>query len=771
MSDSNPIMTTIILALVMVATTFLAVVLVESGNLENAPRVLIESVEDTSSTPRQSSTSTSNTTSSSTTSRSEEQTSTSTQTEVAGVIYDVRDGDDLQSVAEEFYGDPDLFPAIVWASTMQAANDPDFAINTENNQIEAGRPLLIPEAADIDAWQRRFMQADRLHNDVLEATVQELQDAMASGEMTSQMLVRAYMDRIEALDDAGPYLNAVIEVNPDALEIARQLDEERAASGPRGPLHGIPVLLKDNIDTADEMQTTAGSVTLLGSKPSRDAYVVQRLREAGAVILGKANLSEWANFRGSPSISGWSGRGGLTRNPYRLDHTPWGSSSGSGAAVAANLVSVALGTETAGSISAPASINGVVGLKPSVGLTSRAGVVPIAHSFDTVGPLTRTVSDAAIVLTAIAGVDPRDPATTSAEGHVADYTEFLNADGLNGARIGVPMNLLNLQGDAEKEMLFEQTLEIMRARGAEIVEVEMPLLQELIDWFGSPNNFGNVLRYEFKSDIAQYLATRIPSSPGNFVPRSLADLVDLNNEYDELELSWFGQELFEESLSRGGIDEVGYLEGLYEGRRLSGRDGIDALLAEHNLDTLVLPALESFARIYAALPGYPLLTVPASFTQDGLPFSIGFFGSAFSEPTLITMAYAFEQATQARRPPQYLLRVDDAYNRAVLSPTGTTFASTRAYVHWLADDDDMCAALLEQNLSCTLTLTFGPDGMAQFRIDDAIYLGQYEVGNGILSIQFDISPGGIPPIWLFSMSSDSLTLKDLDGDTIWVLSS
>jgi len=626
------------LALVMVVTAVLAITLVNTSEVPSGPVTVQSNSNQTGETIVK----------------------TITQAQITGEVYQVKADDNLQSVAEAFYSDVNLHPALVWASTVRAHDDANFVINTENNTINEGQTLLIPEQSDIEAWEQQFAQLDTVHANIQEMTINGIQDAMNAGTLTSAELVQAYLDRIQILNRAGPQLNAVIEINPDALSIARALDRERAESGPRGSLHGIPILLKDNIDTGDKMQTTAGSYALLGSKPGQDAFVTKKLREAGAIILGKANLSEWANFRSSSSISGWSARGGLTRNPYRLDHTPWGSSSGSGASVAANLTTVALGTETAGSISAPASINGVVGIKPTVGLTSRAGVVPIAHSFDTVGPMARTVRDAALVLTAIAGVDPRDPSTASAEGNVHDYISFLDADGLNGARIGVPTNLLNYNDDAHIEALFNQAVDVMRNQGAKIIEVEMPGLDVLFEFFEQPYSFGNLLRYEFKDDIAQYLATRVPEG-NNIAPGTLADLIELNNQYAEQELSWFGQELFEESIERGGLDEAAYLEGLAEGRRIAGQDGIDALLAENNLDVLVLPALESFARIYAALPGYPLLTVPAAFTNGGLPFSIGFFSKAFEEPTLIKMAYAFEQATQARRPPQYLLHVANPY--------------------------------------------------------------------------------------------------------------
>lgn len=603
--------------------------------------------------------------------------SASTSVTLGGRAYVVQDGDTLEAVADAVYGDGSLFPAIVWASTLKAAEDPDYAINTENGQIEAGKKLWIPD--DVEALQRQFEQAAQVQKDLEETTLEQLQAMMQDGTLSAERLVQAYLERIRALNNAGPRLNAVLEVNPDALAQARALDQERQAQGPRGPLHGIPILLKDNIDTADRMQTTAGSLALLDSRPARDASVAQRLREAGAVILGKANLSEWANFRGNGSISGWSARGGLTRNPYRLDATPWGSSSGSAVAVAANLAAAALGTETAGSIVAPAAINGIVGLKPTVGLTSRAGVVPIAHSFDTVGPMARSVADAAVLLGAIAGVDGRDPSTAAAQGHVQrNYSAFLDSNGLAGARIGVPENLLFLQ-DEDKQALWEAALDTLRAQGATVVSLEMTQHKTFVEWINGDNGLLEILEYEFKADLNQYLTTRVPTHPGADAVDTLAELIAFNRDHAQRELLLFGQELFEQSQTRGGLSEIQYLEGLYTGRSLAGREGIDALLSENNLDALVLPTLESWARAYTAMAGYPLLTVPAGFTSDGLPFGIGFFASAFSEPTLIRLAYAFEQTAPARQTPRFLLTLPQS-QPAVSATTETTSSAASASI-------------------------------------------------------------------------------------------
>src|SRR5437868_1254143 len=373
------------------------------------------------------------------------------------------------------------------------------------------------------------------HTHLEEATIAGLQAAMTSGELTAHRLAQMYIERISALDRQGPSIKSILEINPEALEIARTLDEERHARGPRGPLHGIPVLLKDSIATADQMQTTAGSLALLGSRPPRDAFVTRRLREAGAVILGKANLSEWANFRSNPSSSGWSGRGGQGRNPYVLNRTPCGSSSGSAAAIAANLAAASLGTETDGSILCPSSSNAVVGIKPTLGLVSRAGVIPIAHSQDTIGPIARTVSDAAAVLGALTGVDPNDPATAASAGKFfTDYTQFLNPNGLCGARLGIPRQVY-FGYSAKTDAIANAAIECMRQLGAEIIDpADIPTAQQI-----SPDSEITVLLFEFKADLNTYL-----SELTNTEIRTLADIIAFNKKHAEEELKYFGQELF-----------------------------------------------------------------------------------------------------------------------------------------------------------------------------------------------------------------------------------
>jgi len=490
-----------------------------------------------------------------------------------------------------------------------------------------------------------------------EATIAGLGEQMASGSLTARGLAEAYLARIEALDGT---LRSVLQVNPDALAIAEGLDDERADGRVRGPLHGIPVLVKDNIDTADRMRTTAGSLALGDVTPARDAFVVERLREAGAVILGKANLSEWANFRSTRSSSGWSARGGQCRNPYALDRNPCGSSSGSGVAVSANLSAVAVGTETDGSILCPSSVNGIVGIKPTVGLVSRTGVVPVAHTQDTPGPLARTVADAAALLTALAGRDRRDAATADASPE-RDYAGFIDPDGLRGARIGVARNLAGFHDRTDRA--FEQALAAMRDAGAELVDpVEVPHATELED----PEL--QVLLFEFKSDIAAYLASLGPDQPH----RSLADLIEFNAEHADLEMPFFGQELFEQANEKGPLDDPAYLEALATCRRLSRDEGLDVTFATHGVDTLVAPTNgPSWTTDHAngdhyvggnstpaAVAGCPAISVPMG-TAFGLPVGISFIGPAWSEPTLIRLASGFEHVTAARRPPMFFEGFED----------------------------------------------------------------------------------------------------------------
>src|SRR6266699_465106 len=489
-----------------------------------------------------------------------------------------------------------------------------------------------------------------------EATIGELQAAMASGQLTARRLAEMYLERIQTLDKSGPTLNSILEVNPAALEIADALDRERQARGPRGPLHGIPLLLKDNLATADRMQTTAGSLALLGSRPPRDAFVVSKLRDAGAVILGKTNLSEWANFRSTASSSG---RGGQGLNPYVLDRTPCGSSSGSAAAIAANLAAASLGTETDGSILCPASTNGVVGIKPTVGLTSRAGVIPISHSQDTVGPFARTVSDAAFLLGAITGIDQRDPATqASADKFHTDYTQFLDLDGLRGARIGIPRQVY-FGYSAKTDAIVNAAIEKMKNLGAEIIDpADIPTARQI----SSSESEDTVLLFEFKLDLNAYLAELLESPV-----RNLAGIIAFNNAHAEEELKYFGQDRLLQAQDNTSLDDPKYLAALDENHRLSRQEGIDAVMDEYKLDALVMPTgspawcidlvdgdhFLGASSQPAALAGYPAISVPAGYTFE-LPVGITFMGRSFSEPTLIKIAYAFEQAARARRPPRYL---------------------------------------------------------------------------------------------------------------------
>ena len=490
-----------------------------------------------------------------------------------------------------------------------------------------------------------------------EATVADLQAAMESGERTARSITQLYLDRIEALDGQGPELRSVIETNPEALDIADQLDAERAENGPRGPLHGIPVALKDNIDTHDRMTTTAGSLALEGSIPPQDSFIAQRLRESGAIILAKLNMSEWAYFRGERATSGWSARGGQCRNPYALDRNPCGSSSGSGAAAAANLSALTIGTETGGSIMCPSSINGVVGIKPTVGLWSRSGIIPISHSQDTAGPMCRTVRDAAVLLGSLTGVDPGDPATAASEGGShADYAQFLDPAGLQGARIGVARSFGGFS--PEETALFEDAIRAMREAGATIVDPanlppaawndEQPLL---------------VLEYEFKANMNAYLASLGPDAP----VRTLAEIIDFNERNADVEMPHFGQERLIASEARGPLTDQAYLDAVSAIQRGNRQDGIDALMDEHDLDAITAPTRSVAWKTDhivgdrldggssagpAAIAGYPDISVPMGFVS-GLPAGVSFFGRRWSEPTLIRIAYAFEQATNHRAPPGF----------------------------------------------------------------------------------------------------------------------
>ncbi|HEX5807804.1 MAG TPA: amidase [Anaerolineales bacterium] len=492
-----------------------------------------------------------------------------------------------------------------------------------------------------------------------EWTISDLQERMESGELTARRLVELYTQRISEVDKDGPYINSVIELNPDALEIADSLDEERKAGKIRGALHGIPILIKDNIDTADRMQTTSGSLALEGHIAARDAFIVKQLRKAGALILGKTNLSEWANFRGKRSISGWSSRGGLTRNPYALDRSACGSSSGSAAAVAANLCVAAVGTETDGSIICPAQTNGIVGIKPTLGLVSRSGIIPIAHSQDTAGPMARTVADAAILLGAMTGSDSRDAATRlSRKRTFSNYSRFLDRDGLRGARIGVARNMAGTNPKILK--VFENCIEVMKHLGAVIVD-PADLLN--FDKFGKTE--GEVLHYEFKADLNKYLKTVSDTT----AVHSMEDVIKFNEENSHRVMPYFGQEHMLEAQEKKSLRDKKYRDALAKNLRLTRKEGIDAAMRKHKVDALIVPSggpawlidlvngdsntwdMESTSP--PAVAGYPHITVPAGYVF-GLPVGISFIGQAWQEPTLIKFAYAFEQASQFRRQPRFL---------------------------------------------------------------------------------------------------------------------
>jgi amidase len=492
-----------------------------------------------------------------------------------------------------------------------------------------------------------------------ETTIATLQQQLSDGRTTSHQLTAQYLARIDAVDRQGPALRSLIEINPDALAIADRMDAERRSGRVRGPLHGIPIVLKDNIATGDRMLTTAGSLALATAPAPRDAFVAARLRDAGAVLLGKTNLSEWANFRSTHSTSGWSARGGLTRNPYALDRNPSGSSSGSAVAVAANLSAAGVGTETDGSIVSPAGVNGLVGIKPTLGLVSRTGIVPIAHSQDTAGPMARTVADAALLLAAMASPDPDDPATTVRARHQDDYARALDAQGLRGARIGVVRNRL-FGSNAGADTLAEQAIATMKQQGAVIVDpAPIPTLGQ----FDATEL--EVLTFEFKADMPKFLAWWGPSAP----VRSLTDIIAFNNAHPAEELRYFGQEIMRDADQKGPLTTAAYQQALAKNQRLSRAEGIDAVMTKYRLDALVAPtggpawltdlvngdsgtaALPAPSTV-AAVAGYPHITVPMGF-DHGLPLGISFFGRAWSEATLIRIAYAFEQATHHRRPPTF----------------------------------------------------------------------------------------------------------------------
>lgn len=489
---------------------------------------------------------------------------------------------------------------------------------------------------------------------ILDAGVWEQQQMMEAGKLTSHSLTSQYLARIKTIDKAGPRLNSIIEINPEALKIALDMDRERNLKRVRGPLHGIPVLLKDNIATGDRMSTTAGSLALAGVRAARDAHVTAQLRAAGAVIIGKTNLSEWANMRSTNSISGWSGRGGLTLNPYALDRNCSGSSSGSGAAIAAGLATLAVGTETDGSIVSPASICGLVGIKPTLGLVSRSGIIPIAHSQDTAGPMARSVADAALMLSAMAGVDPKDPVTSESVGKAGDYRAALDKGGLKGARIGVARNFFGHL--PELDAVIEKALLDLKAQGAVLVDTEVPNVGK----YGDSET--EVLLYEFKTDLEAYLKEYAPNAPVS----NMADVIAFNQKHRQQEMPYFGQEYLEQAQAKGNLETPAYKEALANNRRYARAEGIDQVMKQHQLDALVAPTggpawLTDFINgdhfvggfsSPAAVAGYPHITVPAGHIHE-LPVGLSFVGAAYSEAALIRMAYAYEQATLHRRAPQF----------------------------------------------------------------------------------------------------------------------
>ena len=515
--------------------------------------------------------------------------------------------------------------------------------------VGGGSLAITPLSSCVSPVPSTSVPENYIDFELNEVTITELQEGMTSGKFSSAEITQKYLDRIELINKKGPELNAVIELNPDALKIARQMDEERKTGNIRGALHGIPILIKDNIDTGDRMQTTAGSLALVGAPAPDDAAIVQKLREAGAVLLGKTNLSEWANFRSSKSSSGWSGRGGQVRNPFCIDRSACGSSSGTGAAVSANLCAIGIGTETDGSIVCPSGINGIVGIKPTVSLWSGDGIIPISHSQDTAGPMARTVTDATILLGLLAEKDRGNDKILN------DYTSFLDADGLKNARIGVASDFFGFHSGVDQ--LMADSIKILREQGAEIIEnLKFKNRDEWgkLEW--------QVLISEFKADLNAYLKTR-----SGLKVQSLADLIDYNKANADTELKWFGQEIFEEAEKTNGLEDPVYIEAALKAKELTREKGIDLLMDQYKLDALIAPTNGPSWTIdlvngdhfgggsseAAAISGYPNISVPAGYVK-GLPVGISFFGRAWSEPTLIRLAYAYEQATRYRKAPGFL---------------------------------------------------------------------------------------------------------------------
>jgi amidase len=536
-----------------------------------------------------------------------------------------------------------LKTSLIGGAVVAAPLYPAFAAARADSPAAAGNAL--PDAPEVKPFE------------LDEITISELQEGMKSGRFTARSLVGKYSARIAEIDKGGPAVNSVIEMNPDAPAIADALDQERKTKGPRGPLHGVPVLIKDNIATADKMMTTAGSLALVGAKAPKDSFLAQKLRAAGAVILGKTNLSEWANIRSNHSTSGWSGRGGLTKNPYALDRNPCGSSSGTGAGISANLAAAGIGTETDGSIVCPSSSNGLAGIKPTVGLISRSGIIPISHSQDGAGPMCRTVKDAAILLGVLTGVDSDDAATTAgASKSQTDYAQYCDPNGLKGARIGVARKYFGFSEAVDA--LMEQSLDAMKKMGATLVDpADIPTLGKFGD-----SEF-TVLLYELKADLNAYLARL----NGNVQVKTLKDVIEFNERHHDQELRYFGQDVFIKAEAKGPLTEKEYLDAVAKNHQLARVEGIDALMDKHQLDAIVAPTggpawltdlingdhVAGGSSNAAAVAGYPNINVTAGYLS-GLPVGISFFGRAWSEPTLIKLAYSFEQATKARQAPRFL---------------------------------------------------------------------------------------------------------------------